>query len=151
MLAFQAIKNLLPPELQDVAARCLLRDAAFQLRDRHDNPVPLAGVALRLGIQKVPGSAAGGTAPEVELGPAGEAPEDCTDDGGRVFWDEVRIIQGTGAPETLTVDPWRTLGMVEAKTRMATEDKQRLQASPVAVHAQVRSRAARAHWSASCS
>jgi len=85
-------------ELQDAAARCLLRDAAFQLRDRHDNPVSLAGVALRLVLEKVSGSAAGGTAPEVELGPAGEAPEEYTDDGGRVFWDEIRIIQGTGAP-----------------------------------------------------
>ena len=61
--------------------------------------MPLAGVPLCLALERVSGSAdGGGKAPEIELAPTGEAPQDHTDDGGRVFWDEVRVIQGTGAP-----------------------------------------------------
>ena len=83
---------------QDAVARCLLRSAAFQLRDRHDNAVPVTGVAVRLVLAEAPGAAAAGKLPDIEAAAAGEAPQTKTDDGGRVYWDEVRVVQGSGAP-----------------------------------------------------
>ena len=88
--------------------------------------MPLAGVPLCLAIGKVSGSAAGGTAPEIELAPTGEAPQDCTDDGGRVFWDEIRVVQGTGAPFWLgNLGGPETLDLLDADHAGATEQANR--------------------------
>ena len=83
---------------QDAGARCLLREAAFQLRDQHDNAVETAGVPLRLVLQELPDAAAAGELPRMEAGGGDGALEAETDDRGRVFWDQVSIIQGSGKP-----------------------------------------------------
>ena len=91
---------------QDAEVRCLLRSAAFQLRDRLDNAVPAAGVAVRLVLAAVPGSAVAGKAPVLEAAAAGEAPQTETDDSGRVYWDEVRVVEGSGAPQGIARRPY---------------------------------------------
>ena len=82
--------------LQDAGARCLLRGAAFQLRDQHDNAVEAAGVPLRLLLQELPDAAAGGELPRMEAGGGASDLEAETDERGRVFWDQVSIVQGSG-------------------------------------------------------
>jgi hypothetical protein len=82
---------------QDATARCLLRGAAFQLRDRHDNAVSAAGIPVRLALTPVTDSAVAGEAPAIEAASAGEALQTKTDDGGRVYWDEIAVVQGSGA------------------------------------------------------
>lgn len=94
---------------QDVDARCLLRGAAFQLRDQHDNAVEMAGVAVRLLLLELPGASDRGQLPELEA--IGAAPTlGCeTDERGRVFWDQICILQGSGMPLALKfalLDAW---------------------------------------------
>ena len=89
--------------LQDAGARCLLRGAAFQLRDQYDNPVEVVGVAVRLVLIELPDASDKGQLPEIEATGAVDTLERETDERGRVYWDHICIVQGSG--KSLTLQP----------------------------------------------
>ena len=59
--------------------------------------MPAVGVPVRLVLAEVAGSAVAGEAPAIEAASAGEALQTETDDSGRVYWDEIAVVQGSGA------------------------------------------------------
>lgn len=83
--------------MQDPGQRSLLSGAAFQLRDVHGNAAEVGDVCVRLSLIWPDGGVAprGSELPALDL--SDEDVGQATDSRGRVFWQDVRICEGSGA------------------------------------------------------